>query len=151
MKKKVLFLATLAVVLATTMGLFCIKNSVKETGTATEIELKNGIRTINGNAYNSGTFDGGSYSNIDTELIPYVELNMSGFSSVNSTTPATARLFIDNPDWTGKSYTSEFWVKSYYENIATCIHFSLPVPLIVFLFVSLVPKYHISSALNLLR
>ena len=29
MKKKVLFLATLAVVLATTMGLFCIKNSVK--------------------------------------------------------------------------------------------------------------------------
>ncbi|MBQ8588688.1 MAG: hypothetical protein IJ454_04775 [Clostridia bacterium] len=88
-----------------------IINSVAETGSATGIELAGGTRTINGSAVTSGYFSKDTYINAKDEEIPHIDIKQQQYSNTASTTPAQARIFIDNPDWTGKSYTAEMWVK----------------------------------------
>ncbi len=83
-----------------------IKNALAESGNATGIELKGGVRE--GTDVTTAWFEKGSFVNSLESEVPYVSMKQTQFS--NSVNADTARLFVDNPDWTGKSFTAEAWI-----------------------------------------
>lgn len=83
-----------------------IKNALAESGNTTGIELKGGVRE--GTSVKTAWFEKGSFVNSEGGEVPYVSMKQTQFS--NSVNADTARLFVDNPDWTKSSYTIEAWI-----------------------------------------
>lgn len=83
-----------------------VKNALAESGNVTGIELKGGVRE--GTNVKTAWFEKGSFVNSEGSEVPYVSMKQTQFS--NSVNADTARLFVDNPDWTKRSYTIEAWI-----------------------------------------